>query len=64
MTEHGWFSMADLHEAQARSVTDKNGHRLFQFPIAYERMGNGELRPIYRDIPDCVVDEHEREITR
>jgi hypothetical protein len=56
MTEHGRFSVADLRGALARSVTDRNGHRVWQFPHAFTAGGD----PIYRDIPDYVADEHER----
>jgi len=60
-TEHGWFAMEDLFEAQARFVYDRNGERVLQFPYAYERTGNGETRPLYRDIPEHVVKEREFE---
>lgn len=55
MTEHGALSMKDILDAGGRVMYDRNHHRVVQFP--YDVI-NGI--PQYRDIPDYVVDEHER----
>ena len=55
MTKHGWFSYADIDDAGGRFVYDKNGERVLQFPCAYDEA----RRPIYRAIPDHVVQQHE-----
>ncbi len=60
MTKHGWFSRQDLDEASARVVTDRNGERVIQFPYAIAANG----QPMYRDVPDHVVDQHEHELER
>ena len=60
MTKQGWFSWDDLGKADARLGNDCNGNRVIQFPVAYERLGNGQMRPIYRDIPDEKLVEGER----
>lgn len=51
ISEHGWFSMDDIIEAGARFLYDRNGERVIQFPP-------------FRDIPEHVVDQHEREVGR
>ncbi len=55
MTKHGWFSYADLDEAGAKFDYDRNGERIIRFPVGKTVMG----APIYRDIPDHVVKQHE-----
>ena len=55
MTKHGWLSRHDLEQGHALLTRDANGNRVVQFPVAYERMGTGELRPIYRAIPEHVL---------
>lgn len=55
--EHGWFSMDELIAVGARFLYDRNGERVIQFPQNYTHNRD----PFYRDIPDYVVDQHERE---
>ena len=60
MTKHGWFSWQDITEADGRVSQDVNGNRVIQFPVAYETLGSGQRRPIYREIPDYKLAEGER----
>lgn len=60
MTDHGWFSWADLHEADGKFETLPNGRRIIRFPVGYETLGNLMVRPFYRDVPEWVLREGER----
>lgn len=61
MTKHGWLSWEDIAEVDGKLAQDANGNRVVRFPVAYERLGNGELRPIYREIPEHVLAQGERQ---
>lgn len=51
MTKHGWFSDEDLRGVHHRWISDRNGHRLLQFPYTMTVMGE----PMYRDVPEHVI---------
>jgi hypothetical protein len=56
-TEHGWMSNEEIAEYHGRFIYDRNHRRVLQFPYT---VTHGV--PQYRDIPDHVVDEHERNL--
>jgi len=56
ITKHGWFSDEDLRCVHHRWISDRNGHRLLQFPYSVTVMGE----PMYRAIPDYVIREREQ----
>ncbi len=60
MTKHGWFSWDDLHKADGKFTQDVNSNRVIQFPVTYERLGSGAMRPAYREIPSEKLVEGER----
>ena len=58
MTKQGWLSFEDIGGAGGKLTTDAWGRRVVQFPVAYEP---GSGRPIYREIPEHVLAEGERQ---